>query len=490
MSVFKSLYNLVRKLLRLLSKLKQYVNIQVSKAKQCIAMILFCECLFYMRHKYLERIVNRIPFDIYVPAYNKKKIQTLQQYAFQYSRYFDDSHRKWLGKAFNCSFKEIKKGNMRHLIQWGYFLQYDYKNKSTLSAQEIEWREDIISNHIKHFEEMTQCTFEDGYNASIQTVYCTHPKQKIPILFHPLTMYLAIALTKQWANCVFMFYLGFKYKSIKGLKVWYRLNHVNHIQNATDREPILMLGGISGANPMQNIIWMSSLIQKYKRTKNLFVIEIPWSEMSIAHFIPYCGYLNHKIPPKTEELVGIMLELERMILMHNGNIIKPSRFQLQWNLTGQSYGTFICSGMYQNIKECALGVIPRLILMDAPALCISDLKNNRLWGPVETDLDKRIFQLLIGQEIMIATTGARYFPWFEYCLFPHQLVNDGCHKPHIIVSGTRDHVIPFNTIRKGVEEANKVCQNENKIIHMIIENGRHGQILGHRKYQAQLIELL
>ena len=61
---------------------------------------------------------------------------------------------------------------------------------------------------------------------------------------------------------------------------------------------------------------------------------------------------------------------------------------------------------------------------------------------------------------MIATLAARYMHWFEYCLYPHEMVNDGCNKGHIIVSGTRDHLIPFKGIECSVEDANKLCKDD------------------------------
>ena len=158
---------------------------------------------------------------------------------------------------------------------------------------------------------------------------------------------------------------------------------------------------------------------------------------------------------------------------------------------GESYGTFICSAIYQRIKGRNLGVIPRLILVDAPTLCMTDPSASKLQGMVEKVWWKRIFQMAVGQEMMIATMGARYFHWHDYCLYPHELVNDGCRRGHIIVSGTKDHLIPFGSIQCGVDDANVLCEDEGKRIqHVVMDGVPHGIFLVHPHYQDMVIDLL
>eukprot|EP01084_Bolivina_argentea_P178992 309326_1 len=482
-------------LFKLLLKLQEYLS--ASKLRKCIAVLLFCECIFYARHKHLESYVNQMCLSIVHPRISKKKIKIMRKYSEMYMHYFTGSYRKWLAKRFNCSFEQIKKQNIEHFLKWAYFVKFDERTVSTLDLTEAEWRETFITDYITDIETRLNHKFEPGYNKNIQTISCTTQIHKIPIIFHPLTMYLSIAITKQIVHIIFGYYFKFKYKYIRGLKVWYRLNDANDLSNIEtieNMEPILLFGGVGAANPMQWIVFINKLIGRFQWNKCLFIIEIPWSEMSIQHFIPNSGYLKHNLPLTMKELTDIVFDLEYIILKHNTiGIMNYSieKMNLQWTLIGESFGTFMCSAIYQRIKELKLGIIPRLILIDAPTLCMSDPSANRLQGIVENDLEKILFQMVVGKEIMIATMGARYFHWMEYCIFPHQLVNDGCQRQHIVISGTKDHVIPFNTIKIGIQEANKLISDENKhIVHIIMDGVKHGVFMVHDGYQKRLIDLL
>ena len=62
---------------------------------------------------------------------------------------------------------------------------------------------------------------------------------------------------------------------------------------------------------------------------------------------------------------------------------------------------------------------------------------------------------------------------------------------HIIVSGTKDHIIPFGSIKGGVEDANALCEDEEKRIrHVVMDGAPHGLFLVHPRYQDKLIDVM
>eukprot|EP01084_Bolivina_argentea_P201584 344558_1 len=474
-----------QKLFAILSKLKRICLSPIFR--KLIALIVLAEFIFYIRCKYMIYYVNKyIPVSIVQPPFNKNRIETILKWAKTYSEYSTTSRVDKLIHIFGgeCELNDLKRDNIRNLSRWGYFVKYDEETKATLTTKEIEWRDNFIEQTITNLEKDINYTFEKGYNPNIKPMSNTVPGQPIKSFYHPFLMYFYIWLfPKQFANFVFTYYLKFNHKYIKGLKVWYKLNKSMNIK---DMEPILMFGGVSAANPMQCISFMDELMKRYKGNKNLFVIEVPWSEISIIHFIPYKGYVINNLPLSSEEMTNILFELEYMILNKSYN-----KLQLQWSCVGESYGTLMCSVIYQRIKDKELGIIPRLILVDAPTLCMTDPKAGRLGGVVEKDWRKYLFQICVAQEMMISVLMSRYSHWFEYCLYPHDFINDGCNKSHIIVSGTKDHLIPFETIKMGVEEANKLKnENEKEIKHVIMEGVPHGVWLVHKKYQNDVIDLL
>lgn len=270
-------------------------------------------------------------------------------------------------------------------------------------------------------------------------------------------------------------------------------SEINHF------EPVVYFGGINAANPSQAVLLMFKLQRKWGNTRNLFVVELPWTEISIHHFIPFSSrnYVTNKVALSMDEMTDILIHIEQRMLHRNGIVDDlhslgiHRRLQCQWNLMGESYGTMICSAIYQRIKTRNLGVIPRLILIDAPALCMTDPSPSKLMGMTERVWWKRIFQMAVGEEMMIATLGARYSHWYDYCLYPHELVNDGCKMGHIIVSGTKDHLLPLRSITGGVEDANALCEDEEKRIqHVVMDGAPHGLFLVHPRYQDKLINLM
>lgn len=473
----------------------------------------------------MEYYVNKyIPVDCVQQIFNKQRIMEIRKYARIYNDYCQGGRQKWIKDTFNVTdMNEIKKGNVTKIIAWAYFVKYDESTKKSLSKQEIEWRDNFIEETVKTMEEELDYKFEEGFNPNIKSIANTVEHRKLITFYHPLTMYLGIFAGKQVSNFIFRFIFGFEYKYNKGLKIWHRMT--NNKTSLSQFEPILYFGGVSAANPGQAILLMSKLLRKYGNNKNLFVIEIPWSELSINHFIPYSkkNYINNSLPLSMDEITEIVISTEKMMLRNNNistccegsntsdiehihashdnpagsnntntsMILSGQQLQCQWTIIAESFGTFITSAVYQRVKGRKMGIIPRMCLVDAPTLVMTDPSAGRLQGTVEKNILKRIFQLAIGQEFMIATLGARYMHWFEYCIYPHELVNDGCAKGHIIVSGTHDHLIPFKAIKNGVEDANKLCKDESKKIeHIIMDGIMHGVWLTHPYYQDRVLELL
>eukprot|EP01084_Bolivina_argentea_P067157 122365_1 len=482
MSIFLSL---IKKIFKWFSRAIKWAK--RSKKHQYIALILFCEFIFYLRHKYLEYYVNySIPINIIEPT-SKHRLQTIVKYEKIYRNYFVGSFADCLSATFNnCSLKEIKKQNIENWLKYMHFSTFDL---TKLNTQEVKWRENIVQNLIKTYEDKLGHKFEEGHNKKVQSTLCIHQQQKMKIVFHPLTLYLNFWMGKQTSSAIFLFYFKFNYKYIKGIKVWYKLNEINN----SKLEPLLIIGGVSAGNPLQCILFINSLLTKYKNSKNIFVLEIPWTEMSIIHFIPYCGYLKNNLPLSMDEMADIVFELEGMILDHNGMLSsKPYQRQLklQWNLCGESYGSAICSAIYQKIRFNSLGIIPRLILIDAGILCITDPSGVKYAAPQKT-IGKRLFQYFVFHEIMIATLTERYTFWYNFALFPHELINDGCNKQHIVVSGTEDYLIPLMSIKKGIEEANKLCDNDGKqIVHIVMNQVTHAEFWIHTKYHKDVMDLL
>ncbi len=188
----------------------------------------------------------------------------MRKYSEMYMHYFTGSYLIWLGKRFNCSFEAIQKENINHFLKWAYFVKFDDRTVSTLYLKEAEWRERFISDYIKDIENRLNHRFKHGNNTNIQTISCTTQKHKIPIIFHPFTMYLCIEMTKQMTNIIFQNYFKFKYKYINGLKVWFRLNNANDLSNidtVEQMEPIILFGGVSAANPLQWTVFINGLLK-------------------------------------------------------------------------------------------------------------------------------------------------------------------------------------------------------------------------------------
>eukprot|EP01084_Bolivina_argentea_P308178 532807_1 len=473
----------------LIKLLKQYKNVILpSRFNKLMAIMIFVEFIFYVRWKYLVYYVNNfIPHTIVKSSCNHKRLQSIHKYSSLYNEYNKTSRIEWVKYAFNnYPLNEIKKQNMIQVLAARYFLKYDNEVKSNLTAEEIEWRDNLILKTFERLEKQINYKFEEGFNPNVKSA--KYPVNPITTFYHPLLFYLCIYIGKIQANFIFSYYLKFSSKYINGLKVWYKLNKTK-TTDIDKLESILIFGGVGAANPAQSILFVNRLLKRYNN-KNIFVIEIPWSEMKINHFIPFCGYINNNIALSMDEITDILFQIEDMVLVHNDVTNDEKILKLQWNLLGQSFGSFMCSCIYQNIKDKHMGVIPRLILIDAPTLCMTDPVLTKLINKSDIDWKRYLFQIFVGQELMVATMGAKYFHWFEYCLFPHDLVNDGCYKSHIIVSGTKDHLIPFKTIKKGVEEANKLCENDKEIKHIIMDGVLHGAWISHKKYQNDVIDLL
>merc|ERR1711920_585894 len=98
---------------------------------------------------------------------------------------------------------------------------------------------------------------------------------------------------------------------------------------------------------------------------DIFCVEIPWTVMSIKHFIPLCiwkifcdepcpSYIHSKLPLSIDGFVEILQECEELISERTESRNHVSRhcvLEREWTFIGHSYGSFIVSGIYQRIKQ-------------------------------------------------------------------------------------------------------------------------------------------
>ena len=268
----------------------------------------------------MEYYVNKyIPVNCVQQVFNTQRIMEIRKYAKMYQKYIKGGRKKWICNTFNVTkLSDVKRGNVKKVIGWAYFVKYDETVKKTLDKQEIEWRDNFIEMTLQSIEEELDYKFEDGSDPNVTSLANTVENRKLITFFHPLSMYLCIYFgLKQSSNFVFSFIFGFQYKYHKGLKIWHRMTH--NKTKLSQFEPILYFGGVSAGNPGQAIVLMFKILRKYGNNKNLFVIEIPWSEISINHFIPYSkkNYVTNSLPLSMDEITEIVIYTEKMMLRNN-----------------------------------------------------------------------------------------------------------------------------------------------------------------------------
>merc|ERR1719433_466808 len=101
--------------------------------------------------------------------------------------------------------------------------------------------------------------------------------------------------------------------------------------------------------------------------------------------------------------------MERVILEKDSPFQSDeSRLALRWTMIGHSYGSFIVSGIYQDIiRDHSRGIpdevkLPRLVLLDPVTLCLSQPTTVCFLMLDAMDWSSYIMQHLAAKELMIA----------------------------------------------------------------------------------------
>ena len=293
-----------------------------------------------------------------------------------------------------------------------------------------------------------------GYNPNVSFVHNTSDKRPIRTTYRSVIFYIALLIGQKITNLVFLYVLKLDYVYINGLKIWYK------IQSKPRSKPIVLIHGL-GVHYMPYIPLIRRMCNKSSEN-DVFCIEIPWTVMSIKNFIPSgSSYINSKLPLPIDGFVEILERLDDMI--------GHRTTKKEWTLIGHSYGTFIVSGMYQNIKRRATRNTPRLILIDPVTFCLSHpVTVNFLELPAD-DWTCFILQHLAVRELMIACTLCKYMHWFEYALYPADLMHDQVQ--HVVVSSCADPIVPNVVIEHGILSLGEEVKE--KIKHIKLENTMH-----------------
>ena len=230
---------------------------------------------------------------------------------------------------------------------------------------------------------------------------------------------------------------------------------------------------------------------------SLFMIEIPWINMSLTHFLPdlqdvwlinrlvkywRSGIRNSKsfnkssfmlgrdVPPKSKDIyTDILQKIEKIIF--NVDEIYDDQYQLKlnWNLMGHSYGTFIVSSMYRHL--CLNGHSNsnnnrnnniRLILSDPVSLLLSHpvTVGAVCWNA--NNWFDYIFQIVTMRELMISITLTRYMHWYDNVIYTCQLIKSkskskfqsSTMKNNLVVLSNSDKIVPVKEIIKSLKIVN------------------------------------
>ena len=485
---YSQLYRIIRFLLKWI---KRSITFKAHRLKERIKQLFVWyfgfEFLFFCRWNYLKRYINKyVPNNILntkKTLINHEYMQHVADLSHKYSKLHAEGSKGWVEEWFNnCNIKSIYKDNLIEFLHWSLFLTHE--DDHLLDTQEIKWRQDFIDNIVQKIEYETNHKFQKGYNHKVS--FIANTKQgPIKSLYHPLIIYIVLYITQRVSDWYYSFILKFEYKWINGLKVWYKLPR-NTTKTAT--KPILLVHGI-GIFLLPYIRFIQTILRK-NPDQAIICVEIPWITVTLHNYLSNgSSYIKHKLPSETVDYVEIMSELEKLLMqrqnMYHENINNQC-IQLEWTLIGHSYGSFICSGIYKYLKINS-NISPRLVLIDPVSLCVSHPTTVSLVGKTSSDWGLWILQLFMFQELQISCTLSRYMHWFEYVLYPDDLINDKC--KHIICIGTNDKVIPFDIINKGITDINIRCGAQ-RVKKIIFKNKGHAQWLSSQSCMDEVVNAL
>ena len=99
-------------------------------------------------------------------------------------------------------------------------------------------------------------------------------------------------------------------------------------------------------------------------------------------------------------------------------------------------------------------------------------------------------QHIAAKELMIACTLSKYFHWFEYVIYPEDLINHQVE--HCVITASEDTLIPSHLIKKGIDLVNKRegIDNYQKIKYISFENMHHAVWLGFPSFVDKIVEVV
>ena len=433
----------------------------------------------------------------------------------------------WLSIWFNgIEFSKIGILNIKEWMNWAIFVDTKDTNKN-----DGTFRSKFINKYINKLYtvlSLNKISINETYTKDIK--FGANTLRDIPLLYKPLIFYILIEVVQYITLFIFKYIYSFQYTYINGIRVWYHLsdksiknNNSNGINNKKKSQPFCMFHGL-GIYYLPYLLFIHKLIRKTNNKKyDIIFIEVPWIILSLKHYIPFINtYLNmNKIPKTINDFISILNTIEIKILSkyYDTDIQKHSKYnglKYKWTLYGHSYGTFIISGIYRYLKQyynVENSKLPRLILTDPVSLCLSHpITVNAVC--FKRDIITEILKWIVMNDMMISVCLNRYFHWFEYCIYPHELIikrNDNINcinngivnrvnnsnngnnnnnrnkqlNKHVIILSKYDSLVPVKLINNSIN-----ILNLNKSINYTILNGHHATWLVNSKQIDTVLNMI
>ena len=453
------------------------------------------------------------------PSITNQRRDHILKLAAKYASLYDKGMTGWAQLWFKgCQFKDICAQNAIQFLNWAFFLDHYENNIKT--AKEEKRRSDFTKFAMKCIENITERKMPKGYNPNISFVHNTNDNRPISVTYRPFIFYIGLLIGQFITDFIFLYILSFKYEYVNGLKVWYKIQSITYkykYKYKYKSKPILLVHGL-GVHYMPYIPMIYKICNKSKRN-DIFCVEIPWTAMSLWHFIPKCiwnlfsnkvspSYINSKLPATKRDFVEILQKMEDKIInlaesdkkRNSSNIYKRRKnncLRLKWSLIGHSYGSFIVSGIYHYIKHNGSRIeneeeinLPKLILLDPVTMCLSQPTTVSFLVLKSMDWITWSLQHLAAKELMIACTLSKYFHWFEYVIFPEDLINHQVE--HVVITANMDTLIPSHLIKKGIDLVNNKHKEKKykQIKHISFNNMHHAVWLGFPSFIQKIVNVI
>eukprot|EP01083_Nonionella_stella_P193324 714132_1 len=464
-----------------------------------ISSLFIIEILFYCRWKYLMHFIhsNVSMFDC-KPTLSDSRRRHLLKMTAKYAE-LDKGMSHYASELFlGAKLEDIHRDNAIEYLEWSFFSQHD---ADPTAKSHRQWR--TVLNYV---ERVTGHTFKKGYNPNLSFMQNTSDDRPLSgsTTFRPFVFYLVVLLLQYITDLVFIYVLRFEYRFISGLKVWYR------IQSTHTSKPICIVHGLTVAHYIVYIPMIYKICRKSTQN-DVICIEIPWTVMSLWHFIPKRmwnwfsdtpspSYIDSRSPATKQDFVHILQHMEDLILDKSSHTqvlyerTDRNALKLKWTLIGHSYGSFIVSGIYDYIKgghtRCIDKEInlPRMILLDPVTLCLTKATTVSFLCEKAHDWPTYLLQQIAPRELMIACTLRKYFHWYEYNIFPEDLIN--AQVEHVVVTATSDTLIPNKLITKGIELVNEKHKGYSSINHISFEGMMHAVWLASPSMVQRVIDVV